>query len=119
LKDVERFVKQDSELFIEFARSQRGDNRAEKKHCFIAIIDVSMKLIEKSPSAMQWVDQLNCLVPRQMVTHLQVACELLMGAINATVHADRDNLQAIKISKKKENYLTRLKELHDDCKKII
>ena len=46
-----------------------------------------------------------------------MACELLMGAINGTVHVVRDNPQAIKIPKKKENYLTRLKELHDDCKK--
>ena len=46
-----------------------------------------------------------------------MACELLIGAINATVHVDRDNLQAMKISKKKENYLTSLKELHNDCKK--
>jgi len=29
-----------------------------------------------------------------MVTHLQVACELLMGAINGTVHVARNNLQA-------------------------
>jgi formiminotetrahydrofolate cyclodeaminase len=46
-----------------------------------------------------------------------VACELLMGAINGTVHVVIDNLQAIEVSKKKENYLTRLKELHGDCKK--
>jgi len=40
-----------------------------------------------------------------------------MGAINGIVHVVIDNLQAIKISKKKENYLTRLKELHGDCEK--
>lgn len=52
LKDVERLVKQDSESFIRIARSQRGDNRAEKKRGCTDIIDVSMKLIEKSSSAM-------------------------------------------------------------------
>lgn len=117
LKDVERLVKQDSESFIRFAQWQHSDNGAEKKRCFTDIVDVSMKLIEKSSSAIKWIDQLNCLVPQQMLPHLQLAWELLMGAINGTVHVVRDNLQAIKISKKKANYLTRLKELHDDCQK--
>jgi len=38
-----------------------------------------------------------------MLPHLQVACELLMGAINGTVHVVRDNLQDIKIPPKKQN----------------
>lgn len=31
-----------------------------------------------------------------MVTHLLVASELLMGAINGTVHIVKDNLQTLK-----------------------
>jgi hypothetical protein len=50
-----------------------------------------------------WIDQLNCLAPQQILPHLQVACELLMGSINGTVHVVSDNLQAIKIPPKKLN----------------
>jgi len=52
-----------------------------------------------------------------MITHLRVACELLMGSINGTAHVLRDNLQSIKAPKKRGNYLRRLNELHESCQK--
>jgi len=117
LNDVEKLVREDPELYAKFARSLRdGDKKAMKSH-FSNVIDVSIKVMEKSDSALIWIDQLRRIVPRQKMTHLLVASELLMGAINGTVHVVRDNLQPIKASKKREAYLRRLNELHEECRK--
>ncbi len=117
LSDVEKLVKEDPESYRRFAQSRRVGDKADMKQHFSNIIDVSIKVMEKSDMGFVWVDQLRRLVPRQMITHLLVACELLMGAIKGTVHVARDNLQSIKAAKKRENYLKRLNELQETCQK--
>jgi len=112
LKDVEKLVREDSEIYTSFAQSRRAGDKTEIKRHFSNVMDVSMKVMEKSDSALAWVDQLRRVVPKQMNTHLLVASELLMGAINGTVHVLRDNIQAIKVSKKRETYLERVNEVH-------
>jgi formiminotetrahydrofolate cyclodeaminase len=115
-KDTEKLVKEDPESYMEFARSRRSGDKAEKKQRFTDLLEVSMKVMEKSDSAFFWIDQLRRVAPGEMITHLQVASELLMGAANGTVHVVRADLQSIKVSRKRENYLKRLYELHEESK---
>jgi Ser/Thr protein kinase RdoA (MazF antagonist) len=51
-----------------------------------------------------------------MMTHLRVASDLIMGAINGTIHVATDNIQAIRVAKKRDNYLLRLQELQKEYK---
>ena len=113
LKDAERLVEKDSEAYLNFSLSRRQDNPALIKKHFSDIIDVSMGVMEKSAAAFEWIHQLQSIIPPQMVTHLLVANELLMGSINGTVHVVRDNLKSIKSDDKKKNYLERLSSLHE------
>jgi len=117
LRDVEKLVGEDPESYLRFAQSLRADDKPDIKLHFSNILDVSMKVMEKSDTAFDWIHQLYPIVPGQMITHLRVACELLMGAINGTAHVLRDNLQSIKAPKKRGNYLRRLNELHESCQK--
>lgn len=84
---------------------------------FSNILDVSLKVMEKSDAALTRADQLWMMTPKAMKTHLLVACEFRMGAINATVHVVRDNLQPIKSQNKRETYLERLDTLQAECQK--
>ncbi len=111
LRDVENLVKEDPESYMRFAQSRRVGDKAQMKRDFSRIIDVSMEVMEKSDTAFEWINQLRRIVPKRMFTHLLVACELLMGAIKGTVHVATDNLQSIKVTKKRENYLKRLNDL--------
>jgi hypothetical protein len=52
-----------------------------------------MTVVEKSNAALEWANQLNLLVPDQMRTHLYVACELLMGAINGSIQIAKSNIR--------------------------
>jgi formiminotetrahydrofolate cyclodeaminase len=108
----ERLVKADSESYTNFARSLREGNKAEITQNFSRIIDTSMEIMEKSEAAFEWIRQLHQFVPPQMFTHLLVASELLMGAVNATVHVVRANLESVTNEKKKKNYFKKLNELH-------
>ena len=56
---------------------------------FNDIIKVSMKVLEKSDTAFEWIKQLHALVPKQMATHLLVACELIRGSIYGSVRGQR------------------------------
>ncbi len=115
LKDVEKLVGEDPEAYMKFSRSLRVGDKTEMKLHYSNIIDVSIKVMEKSDTALEWIDRLKRVVPIQMITHLLVACELLLGAINGTVHVVKDNIQTVKSSKKRENYLRRLNELQEKC----
>ena len=117
LHDAERLVKEDPESYLAFEGSRRSGEKTVQKQSFSSLLDVSMKVMEKSDSAFFWIDQLMRIVPGQMITHLQVASELLMGAMNGTVHVVRANLQTIRVPEKRENYLKRLNELHEGGKK--
>jgi formiminotetrahydrofolate cyclodeaminase len=112
LRDAEKLVEEDSEAYLNFARSRRDGDTVQMKLHFDIIIDVSMKIMEKSEAAFEWIQQLHQIIPQHMATHLLVASELLMGAINGTVHVARDNLRSIRTPEKRDNYLKRLNELH-------
>jgi formiminotetrahydrofolate cyclodeaminase len=86
-----------------------------KQH-FNEIIEVSMKIMEKSDAGFRWIEQLHKIIPQQMATHLLIACELLMGAINGTVHIVKANLRMLKSPEKRENYSKRLYHLHLEYK---
>jgi len=112
LRDAEKLVEEDSEAYLNFARSRRDGDTVQMKLHFDIIIEISMKIMEKSEAAFEWIQQLHQIIPQRMSTHLLVASELLMGAINGTVHVARDNLRSIRVTEKRENYLKRLNELH-------
>ncbi len=114
LRDAETLVEEDSEAYLNFVQSRRDGKALQMKQHFSDIIDVSMKVMEKSATAFDWVRQLHPLVSPTLQTHLLVASELLMGSINATVHVVKANLKSIKSEEKKQNYLKRLYDLHRD-----
>jgi len=72
--------------------------------------------MEKSDTGFRWIEQLHKIIPPQMATHLLIAGELLMGAINGTVHIVKANLQVLKSPEKRENYAKRLYHLHLEYK---
>ncbi len=112
--DIKKLVAEDPERYLHFVGSRRSDDTSQIKIDFQKIVDVSMRVMEKSDYAFFWITQLMPLVSEQLRTHLQVACELLMGSINATAHVARHNIQTIRSSPKKENYLRRIDELLED-----
>jgi formiminotetrahydrofolate cyclodeaminase len=113
LRDAEKLVEEDSEAYLNFSQSRRKGDTAEMNRHFNDIIDVSMKIMEKSDVAYEWILQLHRVTPQRMNTHLLVASELLMGAINGTVHIVRDNLDSIEEFEKRDNYLKRIDKLHE------
>jgi formiminotetrahydrofolate cyclodeaminase len=112
LRDAEKLVEEDSEAYLNFSRSRRMGDSAQMNRHFNDIVDVSMKIMEKSDVAYEWIRQLHRVAPQQMNTHLLVASELLMGAINGTVHIVRENLASIEAFEKRDNYLERINKLH-------
>jgi formiminotetrahydrofolate cyclodeaminase len=112
LRDAEKLVEEDCEAYLNFTRSRRESDTVQMQQHFNLIIEVSMKIMDKSETAFEWIQQLHQIIPQQMATHLLVASELLMGSINGTVHVARDNLRSIRVPEKRENYLKRLNELH-------
>jgi formiminotetrahydrofolate cyclodeaminase len=116
LRDAERLVDEDSETYIKFAESRRTGNKAQMKQHFNEILEVSMKIMEKSDAGFRWIEQLHKIIPQQMATHLLIAGELLMGAINGTVHIVNANLRVLKSPEKRENYSKRLYHLHLEYK---
>jgi formiminotetrahydrofolate cyclodeaminase len=58
--------------------------------------------------------QLQPIASRKTLTHLQVTCELLMGAISGTAHLVRDNVQVIKNTRKRDNCLKRVDEMLEE-----
>ena len=116
LRDAERLVDEDSETYLKFAESRRAGDKAQMKQHFNEIIEVSMKIMEKSDTGFRWIEQLHKIIPPQMATHLLIAGELLMGAINGTVHIVKANLQVLKSPEKRENYAKRLYHLHLEYK---
>lgn len=112
LRDAENLVEEDSEAYLNFSRSRRDGDTAQMNRHFNDIINVSMKIMEKSDVAYAWIRQLHRLAPNQMNTHLLVASELLMGAVNGTVHIVRENLDSIEVIEKRDYYLQKINQLH-------
>jgi formiminotetrahydrofolate cyclodeaminase len=113
LKDAERLVEKDSEAYMNFARCRRECNTVLMQKHFNDIIDVSMNVMEKAEVAFEWIGQLQRIIPAQMVTHILVASELLMGSINGSAHVLKDNLKSFKPAEKRQNYLQKLNNLHE------
>ncbi|MDF1590481.1 MAG: cyclodeaminase/cyclohydrolase family protein [Desulfobacterales bacterium] len=114
LKDVELLVKQDAETFERFRHSRRTGDRVIIEQEFNGVIEVSMKVMQNSDAAFEWIRRLYPIVPNRMLPHLLVASELIMGSINGSAHVVRANLQGIKSSQKKNNYLKMLANLQTD-----
>lgn len=114
LRVAETLVDEDSEAYLNFVQSRRDGNPTQMQQHFSEIIEVSMKVLEKSATAFEWIRQLHPIVSPNLQTHLLVAGELLMGSINATVHVVKANLSSIKTTEEKQGYLNRLNELHRD-----
>jgi len=114
LQDVELLVEQDAETFERFRHSRQTGNPVKIRQGLNGIIEVSMKVMQKSDTAFEWIRQLYPIVPNWMLPHLQVASELIMGSINGSAHVVRANIQGLKSSKKKNNYLKRLAGLQAD-----
>jgi formiminotetrahydrofolate cyclodeaminase len=114
-KDLEKLIGEDAQNYLEFHQTILTGNKTQKKQSFSSLIDVSMRLIEKGFSALEWIRQLNRVVPEQLQTHLRVSGELIMGAINATIHVVRDNLGRIRSKAKRSAYQARLDSLHTQC----
>ena len=116
LRDAERLVDEDSETYIKFAESRRIGDKARMKQLFNEIIEVSMKVLEKSDAGFRWIEQLHEIIPQKMATHLLIAGELLMGAINGSVHIVKANLRVLKSPENREIYAKRLYQLHLEYK---
>jgi len=114
LKDVEQLVKQDAETFERFRHSKQTGDQVKIELEFNGVIEVSMKVMQNSDAALEWIRQLYPIVPNWMVPNLLVASELIMGSISGSAHLVRANLQGLKASEKKNNYLKRLANLQAD-----
>jgi formiminotetrahydrofolate cyclodeaminase len=123
LRDAEHLVDQDCEAYLNFSRSRQEGDAAEMERQFNAIVDVSMKILEKSETAFEWIRQLGRLVPPTMVTHLLVAGELLNAVVKGSIHVARANLLSTSALESRANYLKRLDALgsvfHDTYRNIL
>jgi formiminotetrahydrofolate cyclodeaminase len=117
LRDAEKLVTEDAEAYLQFRKSRRENDPQTMKLAFNKAMDVSLKVIEKSFSAFEWIRQLQLVIPKTLFTHLRVASELVMGSVNATVHVVKDNILEIRSEVKRENYLSQIQMLQEKCKR--
>ena len=114
LKDVEQLVQKDAETFERFLHSRHSGDQDKIEQEFNGVIKVSMKVLQNSDAAFEWIQQLQGIIPKWLIPHLLVATELIMGSVNGSVHVVRANLESLKSSQKKNNYLKKLSELHKE-----
>ncbi|MEI6261380.1 MAG: cyclodeaminase/cyclohydrolase family protein [Deltaproteobacteria bacterium] len=117
LRDAEKLVAEDAEAYLQFCKSRQESDPETMKLAFNRSVDVSLKVIEQSFSAFEWIHQLQLLVPKTLFTHLRVASELIMGSVNATVHVVKDNILGIRSETKRESYLSQIQMLQEKCKR--
>jgi formiminotetrahydrofolate cyclodeaminase len=117
LRDAEKLVTEDAEAYLQFRKSRRENDPQAMKQAFSRAMDVSLKVIEKSFSAFEWIRQLQLIVPKALFTHLRVASELVMGSVNATVHVVKDNILGIRSEARRESYLSQIQMLQEKCKR--
>ncbi len=117
LRDSEKLVTEDAEAYLQFRKSRRENDPKAMKLAFNKAMDVSLKVIEKSFSAFEWIRQLQQVIPKSLFTHLRVASELVMGSVNATVHVVKDNILEIRSEAKREKYLSQIQTLQEKCKR--
>jgi formiminotetrahydrofolate cyclodeaminase len=117
LRDAEKLVTEDAEAYLLFRQARRENDSQAMKLAFSRAMDVSLKVIEKSFSAFEWIRQLQLIIPKTLFTHLRVASELVMGSVNATVHVVRDNILEIRSESKRESYLSQIRMLQEKCKR--
>ena len=116
LEDVRRLIEKDSETFQRFSSARKNPDPAETRRSFMAVVAVSMEVMEKCEKGFQWIDRLMGIVPGGMVTHLKAAAEIIHGAFLATDHVVRDNIGRIRVERKRAAYLARLDESRQACK---
>jgi formiminotetrahydrofolate cyclodeaminase len=109
-------VAEDARCYTLFVSALKSGDDKQRKQCFLNLIEVSMKIMEKSDTAFYWIRQLYSLKPEKTDTHLRVAAELLMGAVRGTFHVVSANLENIRSEEKKENYYVKLRDLYDELK---
>ncbi len=114
LEDAQRLVMEDSDIYQQFINSRRSADQSAMKECFKNLMGVSMHVIEKAGNGLEWVSKLQPVVARPMMPHLKVACELIMGATNATMQVIASNMQAIRNDEKRHNYQKKLDDIRRD-----
>jgi formiminotetrahydrofolate cyclodeaminase len=117
LRDAENLVTEDTEAYLKFRKSRREYDPQAMKQAFNRAVDVSLKVIEKSFSAFEWIRRLQLIVPKALFTHLRVASELVMGSVNATVHVVKDNILGLRSEARRESYLSQIQMLQEKCKR--
>jgi formiminotetrahydrofolate cyclodeaminase len=117
LRDAEKLVTEDAEAYLQFRKSRQENDPQAMKLAFSKAMDVSLKVIEKSFSAFEWIRQLQLVIPKTLFTHLRVASELIMGSVNATVHVVKDNILGIRSEAKRDSYLSEIQMLQEKCKR--
>jgi len=55
LRDAEKLVTEDAEAYLKFRQSRRENDPQAMKQAFSKAMDVSLKVIEKSFSAFEWI----------------------------------------------------------------
>jgi hypothetical protein len=65
---------------------------------------------------MDWAKQLGELTGGRTKAHLMVACELIIGGINAAEHLARFNIGEIARDERRSRYLDRLTTLMKECR---
>ena len=116
LRDAEKLVTEDAEAYLQFRKSRQENDSRTMKIAFNKAMDVSLKVIEKSFSAFEWIRELQLISPRSLFTHLRVASELVMGSVNATIHVVKDNILELRSEAKRESYLSEVQMLQEKCK---
>jgi formiminotetrahydrofolate cyclodeaminase len=114
LKDVELLVEQDVAAFKRFSRSLRAGGKGQMEIDCVGINEVSMKILHSSEAALERIRQLHRIVPKWMLVNLMVAAELIAGAVNASVHLVRTNLQSFRSDQKRSDYMKRSADLQKD-----
>jgi formiminotetrahydrofolate cyclodeaminase len=117
LRKAEKLVTEDAQAYLQFRKARQENDPQAMKQAFSKAMDVSFQVIEKSYSAFEWIRQLQLMVPKTLFTHLRVASELVMGAVNATVHVVKDNILEIRSEAKRESYLSQIHMLREKCKR--
>jgi len=113
LADLSELIEADVETYRQFDRSRREQDKTRLESDFNKIIEVSLKILEKSDSAFDWIKQLQTITPEAMIPHLLVACELIMGSINGTGHVVRSNIRHIGNAKKRADFFKRVDDLQE------
>jgi formiminotetrahydrofolate cyclodeaminase len=117
-QEIEALVERDPNVYSRLADHLAANDSTAADRGFSELIDVGMALIGMSAGAMDWARQLAVLSTGRIKAHLMVACELIVGGINASDHLARVNIGQIADPSRKQRYLGRLEDLMRDCRRL-